>query len=119
MAAMLDAMTRIAQSRSRERMMKGSRYSSARLSSRLVSRDEDIRFSPAMESAYVPTYLRRKVEQGKGTSRLWQMRQRCNRIVQAAGGRAASVPAPLRGRHPHPAALEPGVLVAARQPACT
>ena len=65
-AAILEAMKRIAESRSREWMMKESRYSSARLSSRLVSKDEDIGFSAAMESADVPAYLRRKAEQGKG-----------------------------------------------------
>lgn len=65
-AAMLEAMKRIAESRSRERLMKESTYSSARLSSRLVSKDEGESFSAAMESIEVPAYLRRKVEQGKG-----------------------------------------------------
>jgi Ca-activated chloride channel family protein len=64
--AVLEAMKRIAESRSRERMMKESRYSSAKLRSRLVSRDEGESFSAAMESIEVPAYLRRKVEQGKG-----------------------------------------------------
>ena len=56
----------IADSRSRERMMKESMYSSGKLRSRLVAKDEDIQFSAAMESIDKPAYLRRKPSQGKG-----------------------------------------------------
>ena len=65
--AMLEAMKAIASSRSRERMMKESMYSSTKLRSRLVAKDEDIQFSAAMESIDQPAYLRRKPSQGKGS----------------------------------------------------
>ena len=64
--AMLEAMKSIAESRSRERMMKESMYSSGKLRSRLVAKDEDAPFSVAMESIDKPAYLRRKPSQGKG-----------------------------------------------------
>jgi len=64
--AMLEAMKSIAESRSRERIMKESMYSSGKLRSRLVAKDEDIQFSVAMESIDKPAYLRRKPAQGKG-----------------------------------------------------
>ena len=64
--AMLEAMKSIADSRSRERMMKESMYSSGKLRSRLVAKDEDAQFSAAMESIDKPAYLRRKPSQGKG-----------------------------------------------------
>ena len=64
--AMLEAMKSIAESRSRERMMKESMYSSGKLRSRLVAKDEDVQFSVAMESVDKPAYLRRKPSQGKG-----------------------------------------------------
>lgn len=62
-ASILAAMAEVAQSRSRERMMKEARYSSAKLSARLASKDE-IAFSVSSED--VPAYLRRKPLQGKG-----------------------------------------------------
>lgn len=65
-AALLAAMTAIAQDRSRERMMKESMYSASRLNSRLSAKDEDASFSIAMESVGQPAYLRRKRSQGKG-----------------------------------------------------
>ena len=65
-AAMLAAMKAIAESRSRERMLKESMYSSSRLRNRLVSKDEDMSFSLNLESSEVPSYLRRKPSQGKG-----------------------------------------------------
>jgi len=65
-AAVLRAMTEIAASRSRERMMKEAIYSSGKLRSRLSAKDEDVLFSLARESTEVPAYLRRKAEQGKG-----------------------------------------------------
>lgn len=64
--AMLQAMKSIAESRSRERMMKESMYSSGKLRSRLVAKDEEIQFSMAEESIERPAYLRRKPAQGKG-----------------------------------------------------
>jgi Ca-activated chloride channel family protein len=64
--AMLEAMKSIADSRSRERLMKESMYSSGKLRSRLVAKDEDVQFSAAMESIDRPSYLRRKPSQGKG-----------------------------------------------------
>lgn len=63
--AMVDAMKSIADSRSRERMLKESMYSSSKLRSRLVAKDEDVQFSAAMESIDKPAYLRRKPSQGK------------------------------------------------------
>jgi Ca-activated chloride channel family protein len=65
-AAVLVAMKEIAETRSRERMMKESVYSSARLRSRLSAKDEEINFSAAAESSTQPAYLRRKPSQGKG-----------------------------------------------------
>lgn len=65
-SAMLEAMRDIARSRSRERMMKESLYSSVKLRNRLVAKDEDPLFSVASESAAMPAYLRRKPTQGKG-----------------------------------------------------
>ncbi len=65
-AAVLRAMTEIAASRSRERMMKEATYSSGKLRSRLSAKDEDVRFSLAQDATDVPAYLRRKVARGKG-----------------------------------------------------
>ena len=65
-AAVLAAMTEIAQSRSRERMMKEALYSSTKVRSRLSAKDEDLQFSVARESGAGPAYLRRKSSQGKG-----------------------------------------------------
>lgn len=65
-SAMLEAMQSIAESRSRERMMKESRYSSEKLRFRLASKDESVRFSAATEPTDRPAYLRRKASQGKG-----------------------------------------------------
>ena len=65
-AAVLAAMKEIAESRSRERMMKESMYSASKLRSRLSAKDEDISFSMAAESIERPAYLRRKPAQGKG-----------------------------------------------------
>ena len=65
-AAMLQAMKGIAEGRSRERMMKEAMYSSGKLRSRLVAKDESLLFSVAEESLSVPAYLRRKPSQGKG-----------------------------------------------------
>ena len=65
-AAVLAAMKEIAQSRSRERMMKESMYSASKLRSRLSAKDEDVSFSVASESIERPAYLRRKPSQGKG-----------------------------------------------------
>jgi len=62
-AGILEAMTALAQSRSRERMMKESMYSSAKLSSRLAAKDEIV---SCVTAAHEPAYLRRKREQGKG-----------------------------------------------------
>ena len=66
LAALLAAMKEIAQSRSRERMMKESMYSASKLRSRLSAKDEDVSFSVASESIERPAYLRRKPSQGKG-----------------------------------------------------
>ncbi|MBK7616728.1 MAG: hypothetical protein IPJ08_20590 [Burkholderiales bacterium] len=65
-AAVLAAMKEIAESRSRERMMKESMYSASKLRSRLSAKDEDVSFSVASESIERPAYLRRKPSQGKG-----------------------------------------------------
>jgi len=62
-AAVLAAMAEVAQSRSRERLMKEAMYSSERLNMRLSSKDE-MRFS--VESIELPSFLRRKPQQGKG-----------------------------------------------------
>ena len=64
-AAVLSAMKEIAESRSRERMMKESMYSASKLRSRLSAKDEDVRFSVVRESFEQPLYLRRKPLQGK------------------------------------------------------
>ena len=61
-AGILEAMTDLAQSRSRERMMKEAMYTSSKLSSRLAAKDE---VSSSASSAEVPAYLRRKRQQGK------------------------------------------------------
>jgi len=65
-AAVLAAMKEIAESRSRERMMKESMYSSSKLRSRLSAKDETVSFCVAEESSEQPAYLRRKPSQGKG-----------------------------------------------------
>jgi nicotinamide mononucleotide adenylyltransferase len=65
-AAVLAAMKEIAQSRSRERMMKESMYSSSKLRSRLSAKDEGVSYCVAEESSEQPAYLRRKPSQGKG-----------------------------------------------------
>lgn len=65
-AAVLAAMKGIAESRSRERMMKESMYSASKLRSRLSAKDEGVSFSVAEESIERPAYLRRKPSQGKG-----------------------------------------------------
>jgi Ca-activated chloride channel family protein len=65
-AAVLAAMKEIAESRSRERMMKESMYSASKLRSRLSAKDEGVSFSVAEESIERPAYLRRKPSQGKG-----------------------------------------------------
>ena len=65
-AAVLAAMKEIAESRSRERMMKESMYSASKLRSRLSAKDEDVNFCVAAESIERPAYLRRKPSQGKG-----------------------------------------------------
>jgi Ca-activated chloride channel family protein len=64
--AMLQAMKGIAESRSRDRMMKEAMYSSGKLRSRLVAQDEAVQFCAESESQSVPAYLRRKPSQGKG-----------------------------------------------------
>jgi Ca-activated chloride channel family protein len=65
--ALLEAMKSIANSRSREWMMKESMYSSSRLRSRLVAKNEDLQFSAASEAFDRPSYLRRKPAQGKAS----------------------------------------------------
>ncbi len=65
-AAVLATMKEIAESRSRERMMKESMYSASKLRSRLSAKDEGVSFSVAEESIERPAYLRRKPSQGKG-----------------------------------------------------
>jgi Ca-activated chloride channel homolog len=65
-AAVLVAMKAIADSRSREHMMKESMYSASKLRYRLSAKDEGDRFSVAAESTERPAYLRRKPSQGKG-----------------------------------------------------
>ena len=65
-AAVLASMKAIAESRSRERMMKESVYSAAKLRSRLSAKDEDLGYSVAAELMEQPAYLRRKTAQGKG-----------------------------------------------------
>ena len=64
-AAMLAAMQSIASSRERERMMKESMYSSSKLRSRLVAKDEMANRLAAHEQVDTPAYLRRKTSQGK------------------------------------------------------
>jgi hypothetical protein len=63
-AAVLDAMRSIADTRSRERMMKEAMYSSGKLRFRLAVKDEDVRLS-VDSGAAEPSYLRRKAAQGK------------------------------------------------------
>ena len=65
-AAVLAAMKEIAESRSRERMMKESMYSASKLRNRLSAKDEGVSFSVASELIERPAYLRRKPSQGKG-----------------------------------------------------
>jgi Ca-activated chloride channel family protein len=65
-AAVLAAMKEIALSRSRERMMKESMYSSVKLNTRLAAKDEDACFSVGSEAKERPAYLRRRPSQGKG-----------------------------------------------------
>lgn len=62
-AGILEAMTALAQSRSRERMMKEAMYSSSKLSNRLAAKDE-VAFCLVADAG--PAYLRRKRQQGKG-----------------------------------------------------
>jgi len=64
-AAVLEAMKSIADTRERARMMKESMYSSGKLRSRLAARGEAVMFCLGAE-AQMPSYLRRKPEQGKG-----------------------------------------------------
>lgn len=68
LAAVLQAMRSIADERSRERLMKESLYASGKLGSRLAEKDELTAYSPAMEWAEKPAYLRRKPSQGKGSA---------------------------------------------------
>ncbi len=65
-AAVLEAMRSVAESRDRERSMKAMYFSSSKLRSRLSAKDEGADFSAASESSSVPSYLRRKPSQGKG-----------------------------------------------------
>ena len=64
-ASMLGSMHGIAQSRSRERMMKESMYSATRLHSRLADKSETADLLSVQESICQPAYLRRKSTQGK------------------------------------------------------
>lgn len=64
-ASMLGSMHGIAQSRSRERMMKESMYSATRLHSRLADKLETADLLSVQESISQPAYLRRKSTQGK------------------------------------------------------
>lgn len=61
-ASILAAMTEVARARSRERLMKEARYSSAKLQSRLASQEETESF---MSLSSEPAFLRRKSLQGK------------------------------------------------------
>mgnify|MGYP000296476125 CR=1 FL=1 len=65
-AAMLQAMESIAKSRSRERMMKETRYSASRLHSRLSAKHESLEVRAIQDGIEIPSYLRRKASQGKG-----------------------------------------------------
>jgi Ca-activated chloride channel family protein len=62
-SSILAAMVGVARSRSRERMMKEARYSSAKLNSRLAAKDEP---DVVAYGEDVTSYLRRKPLQGKG-----------------------------------------------------
>ena len=64
--AVLASMTAIAASRERERILKESTYSSSKLRTRLVAKDESDQYSMRAESGSQPAYLRRKATQGKG-----------------------------------------------------
>jgi Ca-activated chloride channel family protein len=64
-AAVLETMRSIADSRERERAMKEMMYSSGKLRSRLAAKDESLQFCVADDET-VPAYLRRKRAQGKG-----------------------------------------------------
>jgi len=66
LGAMLAAMQSTARGRERERMMKESMYSSSRLRSRLVAKNESAGSATAQEQIDLPAYLRRKASQGKG-----------------------------------------------------
>jgi Ca-activated chloride channel family protein len=63
LASMLEAMVKLAESRSQERVMKEALYSSGKLNRRLASTDE-LHMSLVADAG--PAYLRRKREQGKG-----------------------------------------------------
>jgi hypothetical protein len=60
---MLEAMVKLAESRSQERVMKEALYSSGKLNMRLASTDE---LHMKLVGDTAPAYLRRKREQGKG-----------------------------------------------------
>lgn len=64
-AAVLAAMKDIADTRSRERMMKETLYSSSKLRSRLSTKDEAVSLYDKAAEGELPAYLRRKVAQGK------------------------------------------------------
>ncbi len=64
-AAILVAMRAVAESRERERAMKELYFSSSKLRSRLLAKDEQANYSATAESIDVPAYLRRKPQQGK------------------------------------------------------
>ena len=62
--ASLDRLKIYSEGRHREAFSKEAQYKSSRMRSRSVSRDENADFSMASERT-VPSYLRRKLEQGK------------------------------------------------------
>lgn len=64
-AAMLDAMRRIGESRERDRAMKEMACSSQKLRSRLAVAERSLDVSVSL-AADAPAYLRRKPSQGKG-----------------------------------------------------
>ncbi len=64
-ANIIAAMTELARSRSRERMMKEAMYSSSKLRHRLAARDEASSVQFSVDGAEPPAYLRRKPLQGK------------------------------------------------------
>ena len=61
--SILEAIAEVAESRSRERMLKEARYSSAKLNARLAAKDES---NMRLSAEDGPAYLRRKSLQGKG-----------------------------------------------------